>query len=264
MNERICTTDLRGKPKWTAADYARSSDLWIVGDPWPERPPVAGRVLAYINPAVLFYDGVITGEPGSFSRRLEGLPLLPLSPLWTSPDGRQVLRALDMTARNVSRLFLEAVRASLMWADGVLFCYFTSLDFVDPGRYPLEYWSKWDSTLGLLANGIRDSRPGFLCVAQQFHLAPPTTSCNGLYLEGNGPYEFRYTPEQHEDDARRLRDLIRRYEPSRQDLWVQEVRKPELYSAAALRSVVDWATRLDFYVSIGRDETARGRAGLPA
>lgn len=252
-----CVTDLRGKGRWLPADYERKADLWIIADTWQERPNVTGRVLAYINPAVLYIDGKLAGEPGSFARTLDGLPLLPLKPLWKSDDGRQSLLALDITKRGVVGRIIAGVRSALSWAAGVNVCYFTALDFVEPGRYPVEFWGQWDNNLTALANGLRGIAPGFACVVQQFHLTTPTMNGSGLYLEGNGPYDFRYTPEKHASDKRAF-DIMTARVDGRESVWVQEVRFPETYTAASLKAVLDWAHTNGMYTSVGRDATAKG------
>lgn len=266
MNERICTTDLRGRGKWSAADLARDADLWVVADTWLERPAVPGKVLAYINPAVLWIGGsVYRGTAGSFADRISGLPLLYGFPdLWVSADGTQRLRALDLTQRGVVRAYIAAVRDALLWADGVEMCYFTSLDFVAPGQYPMEFWTQWDAVLGAIAVAVRGLRPGFLFVGQQFHPTAPFGNTSGLYFEGTGPYEFRYSPLQREMDLATYRALIKWQDPSRPEAFVQEFRKFEIYAPGVLRGQLDWATHCGMYVSVGRDATALSRLQVAA
>lgn len=247
-----CGTDLRGKGRWTPADYERKADLWIVASSWTEKPVKDARTLAHVQPVIYELDGKPAGD---LSVLLSSLPRLNVpTPLWTSDDGRQTIWPIDLTQRGVvSQLADRLARQRLQWADGLLLDYFVALGWAYPNLYSEDFWQKWNNALRAWVEQMRTLRPDWVFVGQVHQLTDPCGALNGLYTEQDLT-SFGTTPAQHAGDISAFLSLSRM--TGREVVCVAELREPGRYPQSYRDAFKAWCEANGAYASVGRDQFA--------
>lgn len=250
---KTAITDLRGKGRWTEADYTRHADLWIVASTWTEKPTPA-RTLAHLSASYLTLDGQVAGEPGTLNNMI-GSTMSPLGPaLWTSADGRMTLVPVDITRRHAVSLLADLVCRSLGAFDGLNLDYFTPLGWAIPG-YDDAFWEKYANCLSSWVEQMRALKPAWIFTGQNHRVDWWTGCLNGLYLEQDLT-SFGQTFESHARDVEGFRSLSQM--SKREVVTVAELRSPERYPSWYVTAFKAWCEANGAFASIGRDASAAG------
>lgn len=254
---KTAITDLRGKGRWTAADYARQADLWIVASSWTEKPTKA-RTLAHLSASYLTWDGQIVGPPGTLNDLIgRTMKALPVTPLWTSADGRQTLMPVDITQRHADAQMADLVTKKMAAFDGVLIDYYVALAFAYPGQFSEDFWLKWDRALRSWVEQMRRLRPDWIFLGQVHQLTEPCGALNGLYNEVDMT-SFGASFESHSRDVTQLKSLAAL--TGREVVYVAELREPARYPLWYQSAYRAWCETNGAYASMGRDAAAQGAA----
>lgn len=250
---RHCITDLRGKGRWTPADYTRQADLWIVASSWTDKPTPA-RTLAHLSASYLTLDGAVSGEPGTLNKMI-GTMLQPLAvpPLWTSADGRQTLCPVNLNARHAASQLADLVTKKMAAFDGVLIDYFVSLAWAYPGAFSEDFWAQWDRSLRAWVEQMRALRPDWIIVGQIHQNTEPTGALNGRYCEVDLT-SFGCSFESNIRDFQAFAALSKM--SGREIVNVAELRDPLRYPAWYVDKVKGACELTGAYLSWGRDASA--------
>lgn len=245
-------TDWRGVP-----DLTKRADFYSIYWTATARPETANpdaRIFVSIATTVLVGPDGPSTSPFNWAlyHAAEARGALTGRTVWSGDAGWHT-ELIDITVRGMAQDFQRLALEHFAWADGFHWDYFTAMSWQFPDLAPLD--EVWDRVLAAVANGLRAA--GKIVIGQQFHLTPPTTALNGLFLE-QFPWAFQYTFAQHEADLTNVRRLIQFSGCDREILWVTEMREPLIYGPAMLAMVEAWAERLGMAVAYGRDATAEG------
>lgn len=261
-------TDWRGKARHAKAQRQRKCDIASVSPDWGSAPAVlplvyAQRHLIGCSPGYTETDGIAAGP--EFLRQVrewardEGHDLMPDGQrlvLWESGDHRQKSYAINMADPVAAIGFARMLALAFPWAHGWHGDYWTNLGWIaeaygKPYAQDGVFWARWDEGLGLAAHAVRQQRPGWIVVAQQFRPTPATQGVNGLFLEVR-PDAFGMTLQQHVIDKAVL--AVNGLE----SVWCAEIREPERYPADRVVAWQKWAENNGIHVALGRDATAQG------
>lgn len=249
-----CLFDGRNPEAWSKADRRRGCERAIVSHRWPVNPfgiTPNIEVMPSLQPGILYFDGKpsdAAGYNGRLAAKVSAVPdgfLLngrPLS-IWKSDDGRQELRAFDITNLAVMEAWQNECAASFLWANGYHADYFTSLAWLRPdAEYAGDkaFWRAWDTAYAFFANRFPT------VIGQQYHLTPITPYAYGLFVEVE-PHHFAQTLDQHRANMAKHGGGIE---------WVFEIREPMKHSPAKLDEWLRFIKERGCYVSWGRDATA--------
>lgn len=239
-------------------DFSKFADWYSIANTALKKPVLgnpSGRTLVAFSPMVMYDGATVASTP--YNMALAALAdrygAMTDRTVWQGA-GNWHTRLVDLTRRGILPAVVGMWLDDFTWADGMHMDYASAWSWQFPDMAPTD--GAWGSVLAALATIVRQK--GKICLTQQFHLTPVTMAGSGLFCEGNGPYDFGYSPMKHEDDLRAFRAALKWADPSREILWVQEFRNPEKWDPRTLANLLAWCDVNGIVASVGRDATAVG------
>lgn len=261
--------DWRNPASWTAEDRSRAGhEVWSVSARWTHPPSTSGqnpRVLMAISPGYLTAGdsllpvGDFHGDLGRWARS-KGYDIIngKRRALWRGDRG-QNLYSLNFARREVATAYanwLVARWGSWGWVSGIHFDYFTSMawwhEFQGPNMDAIN--GNWDGGLLAFCETIQ-KKTSWVIVGQQYHnVWPAALGINGRFIEQAPTWWLTFN--QHRAQHAEFKARLLSTDPSREILFVYEIRDYKAIPAWYRDSVFALASTTDGVVSMGRDKSA--------